>query len=230
MRRRQVRQIRHAFPGQRPLIPVCGGRRLQRQPVPGNREITLLIGPGECRAERAECLVRHDAAGFVHRERSPVPVVRAHRGERVLRRRGLAAVKRRLFQPREVDAHVAGRVVHDVPETAAAMPAFGPARNGLALRIAGFLADQFPDSGESAVRGTNRRGTGAGPSRSCARSSGVAASALMAPMPIKSAKTKARIRSPSARRGHRLERHDVDPLDRVLPRQHTLDLHFVSRI
>ena len=156
MHRRQVRQVGHAFPGQRPLIPVGGGRRSQRQPVPRDRESALLIGPGGGRAERTECLMRHDAAGFVHRERSPVRVVRAHRGERFLRRR-LRARERRPLQPRNRHPHVASRVVHDVAEAATTIRV-GAARNGLARRIASFLADQSPDSGEAIVRRTNDRG------------------------------------------------------------------------
>src|SRR5262245_31630824 len=48
-------------------------------------------------------------------------------------------------------------------------------------------------------------------------------------MPMKNAMT-ARIRSPSTHGGHRLERHDIDPLGRVLPGQHTFHLHLMPRI
>src|SRR4249919_1045050 len=109
-------------------------------------------------------------------------------------------------------------------------PAFGPRGTAwpFVSRVSSPTSFQTPANRLFAAR--TAAGTGAGPSPSCAGRSRAAVSALMPPMPITSAKTKARIRSPSARRGHRLERHDVDPLERVLPRQHDLHLHLVSRI
>src|SRR5436190_2732126 len=60
----------------------------------------------------------------------------------------------------------------------------------------------------------------------CAASSDGATSA---PIPTTSDKATARIRLRSTCRGHRVERHDVDPVDLVLPVQHALHLHLVSR-
>src|SRR6185436_16695996 len=57
-----------------------------------------------------------------------------------------------------------------------------------------------------------------------ARMSGAVTSAIMA---TPSEKARTRIQSPSTRRAHGLERHDVDPLERLLPVQHTFDLHLV---
>src|SRR5215470_10182356 len=106
-------------------------------------------------------------------------------------------------------------------------PPSGPRRttSPVALRVSSLTNFQTPAKRLFGAR--TAAASGGGPPPRWAEISGVA---MSPPLPITIAMTNARICLPSARRRKRVERHDVDPLDRVLPRQHAFDLHLASRI
>src|SRR5215470_18280851 len=105
-------------------------------------------------------------------------------------------------------------------------PPSGPRRttSPLVLRVSSLTNFQTPAKRLFPARTAAASG---GPPPRCAEISLVATSA---PMATTLAMTKARTGLPSARRRKRVERHDVDPFERVLARQYAFDLHFVPRV
>src|SRR5262252_4246102 len=102
-------------------------------------------------------------------------------------------------------------------------PPSGPRRttSPLVLRVSSLTNFQTPAKRLFAARTAAASGGGTPP-----RWAEISLVATSAPM----ATTKARTGLPSARRRKRVERHDVDPFERVLARQHAFDLHLVPRV
>src|SRR5262245_9702961 len=106
------------------------------------------------------------------------------------------------------------------------LPALGPRGTTwlVVSRVSSATSVQTPAKRLFAAR--TAEATPGAPLVSCADSP---LAAMHAPAHNTTAYTEIRICSPTTRRSDGVERHDIDALDGVLSRQHSLHLHLVSR-